>query len=328
MNGRALGLVALLAGACAPRTPTVASPATHAETLERRPFVPRLDGAPVRAGVAYGPYRAGQRPGGAQPTDAQILEDLRLIAPRWHLIRIYGSRGSTEAILRIIHDENLPLRVILGAWIAPDAAGENAAELEEAIRLAHTWEAEVVAVSVGNETQVSWSDHRMAPQRLVVDLGMVRAAVDQPVTTADDYSFWTTPQSDPIAREVDFLLVHAHPMWNGKTLDEAMPWTTDTLRAVATAHPGIPVVLGETGWATATNPEGPEAEHVRAPAGEAEQATFYRAFTAWAATTDQPWFWFEAFDEPWKGGDDPREIEKHWGLYDVDRAPKAALGGR
>ena len=37
---------------------------------------------------------------------------------------------------------------------------------------------------------------------------------------------------------------------------------------------------------------------------------------------------FEAFDEPWKGSPEPDEPEKHWGLYTVDRKPKAVLAGK
>jgi Glycosyl hydrolases family 17 len=36
-------------------------------------------------------------------------------------------------------------------------------------------------------------------------------------------------------------------------------------------------------------------------------------------------FVFEAFDEPWKGSDDPMEPEKHWGLFTVDRRPKLVM---
>jgi exo-beta-1,3-glucanase (GH17 family) len=49
--------------------------------------------------------------------------------------------------------------------------------------------------------------------------------------------------------------------------------------------------------------------------------------TAWAQEQGVPLFWFSAFDEPWKGSDHPDEIEKHWGLYDVDRRPKQAVSG-
>ncbi len=33
-------------------------------------------------------------------------------------------------------------------------------------------------------------------------------------------------------------------------------------------------------------------------------------------------FFFEAFDEPWKGSNDANEPEKHWGIYDVHRKIK------
>ena len=37
-------------------------------------------------------------------------------------------------------------------------------------------------------------------------------------------------------------------------------------------------------------------------------------------------FFFEAFDEPWKGNpNNPQGAEKHWGLFFVDRAPKQAM---
>jgi exo-beta-1,3-glucanase (GH17 family) len=33
-------------------------------------------------------------------------------------------------------------------------------------------------------------------------------------------------------------------------------------------------------------------------------------------------YFFEAFDENWKGSPDPMEPEKHWGIYNADRTPK------
>jgi exo-beta-1,3-glucanase (GH17 family) len=37
-------------------------------------------------------------------------------------------------------------------------------------------------------------------------------------------------------------------------------------------------------------------------------------------------FFFEAFDEDWKGNpDNPLGAEKHWGLYTVDRKPKLVM---
>ena len=292
---------------------------------ERRTFAPERDGSPVIAGISYGPFRAGQRPGGPNPSPAQIAEDLRILAPRWGMIRVYSSLDPTETVLRTIRDEGLPMVVLLGAWIAPDKPEANAAEVAGAIRLANAYPDVVAAVNVGNETQVHWSAHRSDRDQLITHIRAVRAAVKQPVTTADDYNFWNKPEALAVAAEVDFLLLHAYAMWNGKALEEAVPWTAEVIASIRAAHPELPIVLGETGWATELNPEGDEGEHIKAPAGEAEQARMYARWTAWAEQAQQPYFWFEAFDEPWKGSADPREVEKHWGLYNVDRTPKAVL---
>ncbi len=332
----ALGLLVLLGALLAPG-PAWAAATPAPAPLTRRPFAVQVGGAPVLAGIAYGPYRQGQRPGGPDPSPEQILEDLQIIAARWGMIRLYSSRGPAETILRTIRDHDLPIRVLLGAWIAPAAAGENpaeenpaeenAAEVQAAITLARAYPQQVVAVSVGNETQVGWSGHRSPLPTLLGHLRTVRAAIEQPVSTADDYNFWNKPEAQELAREVDFLLLHAYAMWNRQSLAQAVPWTEATVASIRALHPELPIVLGETGWATALNPEGEERKQIVAPAGEAEQAVFYAELSAWAAGEGLPWFWFEAFDEPWKGSEDPREVEKHWGLYDVDRAPKRAVSG-
>ncbi|MFT4974760.1 MAG: exo-beta-1,3-glucanase (GH17 family) [Myxococcota bacterium] len=315
--------------ACAkkPVPPVLGDAPGREEPLVRRGFSPEVGGEAVLAGISYGPFREGQRPGGPEPTAEQILEDLQIIAERWHLLRFYSSQGPAETILRTIRDEQLPIVVMVGAWIAPDAPESNAAEVASAIRLARAYPEQVAAVSVGNESQVFWSGHRSPPEVLISHIRTVRAGIEQPVTTADDYNFWNKPESHDVAREVDFLLLHAYAMWNQQPLDEAVPWTAATVSSIQAEHPELVVVIGETGWATELNPEGSEVQYIKAPAGEAEQATFYAGFTAWAAEAGVPYFYFEAFDEPWKGSDDPREVEKHWGLFEVDRTPKPALEG-
>lgn len=308
--------------------PAAPQPAPAQPVLERRPL-PQVGSSSdgFFKGISYGPFREGQAPGGPDPTREQIAEDLAILDPEWEAIRVYSSRGPTEDILEVIASEGHGLKVMLGAWIAPDDPEANAIEVREAIRLANAHPDVVFAVSVGNESQVDWSAHRTDSEILIDAIREVRGNVEQPVTTADDYNFWNKPESHAVADEVDFILLHAYAMWNGKTLEEAVPWTEATVAAIRKEHPGIPIALGETGWATELNPEGEEVKHIKAPAGEAEQKVFYEAFTRWAADAELPYFYFEAFDEPWKGSADPREVEKHWGLYNVDRTPKAALKG-
>jgi exo-beta-1,3-glucanase (GH17 family) len=93
---------------------------------------------------------------------------------------------------------------------------------------------------------------------------------------------------------------------------------------VAARHPGIPLVLGEAGWATRRHVEGEQARLIRGEASEAAQRVFLEQFSAWVARERIVSTWFEAFDENWKGGPHPDEVEKHWGIYRADRTPKEA----
>jgi exo-beta-1,3-glucanase (GH17 family) len=315
-------LMFLLAAGCGGETPS-----------REEPFVLRpltlADGEDwPTAAICYGPHRDGQHPGGPSPSAAELREDLRLMAPRWNLLRIYGSSGFARSLLEIIRADALDMKVMLGAWIAPDDVEGNRREVATAIELANAFPGIVLAVSVGNETQVSWSAHRCPPDLLIGHLQRVRAGVTVPVTTADDFKFWTGPESRAVAAEVDFITVHAHPLWNGRRLDEALAWLSEQVAAVQALHPARPVVLGETGWATSVHDQGEQAELIKGRAGEAEQQVFYGAVTAWADSAGLVTFWFEAFDENWKGGPHPAEVEKHWGLFRADRTPKAALAAR
>lgn len=303
-----------------------------------REFSPRLGERWIGQAIAYGPYRKGQAPGGATPLPDELEEDLKLMSEHWNLVRIYGCRDYAEDLLQIIRAKKLPMRVMLGAWITRETAADalapgvaqagklaNRQEVMAAIRLANAYPEEVVAVCVGNETQVFWSDHRTQPEVLTRHIRAVRDATDVPVTTADDFNFWNKPESQQIANEVDFLVLHIHPMWAGVLNDDALAWTQRIYGEIGEQHPGKLVVIGETGWATKVHSEGEQAELIKGDAGEAEQAAYYHAFTDWAREQEICTFFFEAFDEPWKGGAHPNEVEKHWGLFYTDRTPKAAL---
>lgn len=308
--------------------------------FEERKFSPFLDGKWVGQGVSYGPFREGQSPGGVSPTREELTEDLSLLAQHWNLMRMYGSRGVAKDVLEIIHEKKLPLRVMIGAWITSESESErlsvraadaakhaNQEEVKEAIRLANAYPDEVIAVNVGNETQVYWSDHVTQPEVLIQYIREVRTATSVPVTTADDFNFWNKPESELVAKEVDFIVTHVHAMWAGLELSGAMEWTERIYREIREKHPNKTVVVGEAGWATQVHSEGEQAKLIKGKAGEQEQREYYREFSDWARYRKVCTFYFEAFDEPWKGGSHPNEVEKHWGVFHVDRTPKAALTG-
>jgi exo-beta-1,3-glucanase (GH17 family) len=297
--------------------------------------------------VAYSGFREGQHPdrgnGAANPGDAEILEDLEILLDHgFRLIRMYDAGENTAATLRLIRENDFPMKVLLGIWLDAEISNhegcpwldepipdeklaankiKNVKEIARGIELANEYEDIVAAVNVGNEALVDWNDHMVALEQVIRYVRRVKAAVGQPVTVADNYEWWRRDGA-PLAAEVDFIGVHTYPVWESKAIDEALAYTVENIESVRKALPDKPIAILEAGWATTASEFG-------ARANEADQLRYYQEMKAWAEETNTTLFWFEAFDEPWKGDEnDPYGAEKHWGLFFVDRMPKLVFRDR
>jgi len=271
--------------------------------------------------IDYSGYRAGQSPQlKIFPTQAQILEDLTILKKNWKLILLYGGDQHSRDVLEVIQQNKLEIKVVLGLWLngKPGFEGENAEQVATAIRLANQYRKIVIAVNVGNEILVTWSDHKLTEDKAIDYIEQVRKAVRCPVTVADDFLYWRQPEAK-LADHVDFILMHAHPMWGHEDIDTAMPSTIKDYESVRKAHPGKTIVIGEAGWASYS--VGPQ--HVPKAGDEVKQKRYYEELNAWAKANNVTTFYFEAFDEPWKG----TGTEGHWGLFSVDRKAKLAMQG-
>jgi exo-beta-1,3-glucanase (GH17 family) len=269
--------------------------------------------------IAYSGYRDGQSPAsGVHPSQHQVAEDLRVLARNWRLIRVYGADRHGEDVLEVIRRERLELRVMLGIWLGrePGAEESNARQIANGIRLANEYEDIVVAVNVGNEVLIEWTAHPVQEDQVIGYVRQVKADVTQPVTVADNYVWWRD-HGAALAREVDFITIHTYPLWERKDIDEGLSYTVANYESVRTAHPGQTIVIGEAGWATYTEGN----LHVPRGGDERKQQRYYEELTNWARENKVTVFFFEAFDEPWKG----TGTEGHWGLFTVDRKAKLAM---
>ena len=269
--------------------------------------------------ICYSGYREGQSPQlNRYPTQVQIREDLKILEGNWKVIRLYGADQHSQDVLDVIRQEKFGLKVMLGIWLdgRPGKEAENNTQIATGIRLANAYRDIVVAVSVGNEILVSWSDHKMTEERAIEYVLQVKKAVKCPVTVADDVLYWRQPEAK-LANVVDFITMHAYPMWGNEDIETAMPSTIRHYESVRKAHPGKTIVLGEVGWATYTNSR-QNAPHA---GDEKKQKRYYEEVTNWARANDATAFFFEAFDEPWKGSG----TEGHWGLFSAGRKAKLAM---
>jgi exo-beta-1,3-glucanase (GH17 family) len=62
-------------------------------------------------------------------------------------------------------------------------------------------------------------------------------------------------------------------------------------------------------------------------ASERAQKVFYDGYRQWLVDNHVVSYYFEAFDEKWKGGEDKPDgiAEKNWGVFRSDRTPKMAV---
>ncbi|TVS11505.1 MAG: hypothetical protein EA419_07870 [Wenzhouxiangella sp.] len=295
--------------------------------------------------VAYSGFRAGQHPdrgeGAVNPGRDEVLQDLELLVEHgFRLIRLYDAGENSLDVLELIREHELPIQVMLGLWLSAELSNHegcpwldepipdaelaanriaNEQEIERGIALAQSFDDVVVAVNVGNEALVDWTDHLVPLERVIGYVRQVRSAIAQPVTKAENYEWWIRDGA-PLAAEVDFIGVHTYPVWEGRAIDEGLSYSVENLVAVREALPDVPMAVLEAGWATTASEFGDRAS-------EAAQARYFREIEQWARLTNTTIFFFSAFDEPWKGDPgDPLGAEKHWGLLFEDRTPKQALG--
>jgi len=269
--------------------------------------------------IAYSGYRLGQSPKtGVFPSQEQVEEDLRILARNWRLIRVYSADRHSEDVLEVIRREKIDLRVMLGIWLdrEPGYEQDNAENVANGIRLANEYEDVVVAVNVGNEILIEWTEHPVKEEQVTAYVREVRAAVTQPVTVADNYVWWRD-HGAALAREVDFITLHTYPLFERKDIDEGLSYSIANYEEVRNAHPDKFIVIGEAGWATYTEGN----LHVPRGGDEVKQQRYYEELTGWARENRITVFFFEAFDEPWK----PAGTESHWGLFTADRKAKPVM---
>lgn len=294
--------------------------------------------------MAYSGFREGQHPdrgeGAVNPSREEILEDLRILdAHDFHLIRLYDSGENSRMTLELIDEHNLPIKVLLGMWLDAEISNhegcpwldepipdeklaanmlKNLAEINRGVALANAFEDIIVAVNVGNEALVSWNDHMVPLDQVIHYVRDVKARIEQDVTVADNYEWWAEG-GVRLAEEVDFLGIHTYPVWEGRDIDEGLSYTVENLQRIHDAFPGKPVAILEAGWATTASEFGDRA-------GEEQQKRYYNEMLDWGTRTNTTIFFFEAFDEPWKGdSNNPLGAEKHWGVFFVNRNPKRVV---
>ncbi len=242
---------------------------------------------------------------------------------------------------------------------------ENSAEIAKAVELAQKYPDIVKVIAVGNESMVHWAaSYYVHPRIILKEVDYLQALkadgkLDSSlwITSSDNFASWGgegpeyhLPALDSLIEAVDYLSVHVYPFhdthynpdwwWTRpeeEGLEKAAKIDASMQRGLARAQNQVaavkaylkdkalvkPIHIGETGWASADNHL--YGQDASGAADEYKQAWFYHKMRAYCSAEQMACFYFEAFDEPWKDGDNPGGSENHFGLFTVDGVAKMPI---
>ncbi len=264
------------------------------------PRIPCLSYAPFRD-PALNPLRPG--PSVSPP---QIEADLRQLRTLTDCVRTYAVDRGLEAVPAVA--ERLGMRVKLGAWIGRDPVA-NARQIRDAIALARAHPKSVELLIVGNEVLLR---QEQSPAALAALLAAARRDSPVPVTYADVWEFWWR-HAEQLRPQVDRVTVHILPYWEDEpvAVDQAVDHVLDLAARTQAHFPGLPVLVGETGWPAAGR------QRQGAVPGRVEQARFHRELLLRSAGRGIDFNLIEAYDQPWKRALEG-EMGQAWGLFTAD----------
>jgi exo-beta-1,3-glucanase (GH17 family) len=249
--------------------------------------------------ICYSGFRDGQQPGGVIPSYEEVKEDLLLLQPHWKYLRLYDCDEHAKIVIEVIQKEQFNIKLMLGAYIeaemnnfgCPWGGGvyeegklianqkNNDKKIQRLIEWANKFPEIIFSLSVGNESCVDWSGNYAKK---------VKQHTIQPVTFCENYVPWLN-KLKPLVDVIDFISIHTYPVWEYKHIHEAIEYTADNYKAVASMHPNKPIIITEAGWATNSNGRGIHPEHVN----EENQKLYYEDLMDWSEKNNVLVFFFE-----------------------------------
>ncbi|KAM0148003.1 hypothetical protein ACHAQE_007128 [Botrytis cinerea] len=258
-----------------------------------------------------------------------VTRDVAVLSQLSNTLRLYGTDcNQTEMVLHAIDRLGLngTVKIWLGVWQDSNTT-TNTRQLEQLYKIFDEHgSASFVGVIVGNE--VLYREDMTASEltSIIQDVksNMTTRGIHLPIASSDLGDNWTAE----LANAVDYVMANIHPFFAGVTAEESAGWTWDFWQNhdVAFKTNASQNIISETGWPTQGGTDCGAATTCAqgSVAGITELNTFMENWVCEAITNGTNYFWFEAFDEPWKiqynSGD--QNWEDHWGIMDVNRVLK------
>lgn len=290
--------------------------------------------------ICYSGYRDGQSPvHKIYPSYDEVKSDLLLLEQQFDYIRMYDASQHAKTALEVIKQERIDLKVLLGMDLLGEISNPNCSwggtysttqiahnieynqqQLYQVIELANEYKPYVLGVAAGNEAVPEWNENLVSPGRILYFVNELKRYTNVPITYCDNVHYWANQLVD-VAHAVDFISIHVYPVWLSKNVTESIDMSIQNYYHIQSLYPDKQVMITEAGWPTSSNGKVIPSDH----ANQINQFKYIEHMSVWSEQEGVPIFFFEAFDEPWKGSSDPTEPEKNWGFYHKTRSPKIIM---
>ncbi|CAI5741879.1 unnamed protein product [Hyaloperonospora brassicae] len=275
----------------------------------------------IRAGPDWAPAEEKCKPA------AQITAELALLKGVTDVIRIYSLTDCDHATAVVPAAVDAGLKVALGIWVDSTASSfeKEKAAFATLLETGLVTADNIVGIHVGSEA-VYRGD--VSVPEAIAHLEAIRAlclanagAAAIPLTIADIGDTYTAHPE--LIEAVDYVSANYFPFWEKAAIDGAADHFYERLSALVETVDTYSkeVVVGETGWAS----EGTSANG--SVASEANAAKFFVDFYTLATEKNLTYYYFSAFDEPWKLAtlEANETVEAYFGLFTREGVLKSAI---
>ena len=261
------------------------------------------------------------------PSQNNVTRDIAVLSQLTNKVRTYGTDcNQTEMVIHAINQLELQddMKIWMGVW-QDDNKTTNARQLEQMWSVLDKYgDKPFEGIIVANEILFR---EEMTIQTLGDLLDEVRTnltdrSLDLPVATSDLGDDWSVA----LGKSSDYLMSNIHPFFAGTPADKAAAWTINFFKEFngdMFKSDDKKNIISETGWPTGGGTNCGEAKNCTdgAVASVDGLNTFLGDWVCQALANGTNYFWFSAFDEPWKESfnEKGKEWEDKWGLMDVNR---------
>ncbi|ELQ40843.1 endo-beta-1 [Pyricularia oryzae] len=275
------------------------------------------------------------------PSQNNVTRDIAVLSKLTNIVRTYGTDcNQTEMIITAIDRLKLKgkMKMWLGVW-------QDKNETTNARQLGEMWntldhhskdgrkpEDYFKGLIVANEILYR---KEMTSSQLQLLLSNVRAnlttkGINLPVATSDLGDDW---RNKDLADASDYIMANIHPFFGGTPADKAATWTKEFYNNWVKPNEKTQTdrnVIAEYGWPSQGGQRCPVDDPNCLKPAVADVKELNKVLEDWvcpALNNGTNYFWFSAFDEPWKirFNTAKENWEDHWGLMTVDRQLKSGI---